>query len=81
MVVTYAVNTDGGELQNNYSHNHLTSGWELVGSGPSGDREYVETWEFETEAPGAVERLLDEEECVLNYYEVARDAEAKGSWY
>lgn len=80
-VVTYSVNTTGEDLQSNYGHNHLTSGWELMGSGPSGDREYVETWEFSTEAPGNVEHALDQEPCVLNYTEISRDEDALGSWY
>lgn len=70
-LVIYSVNTTGEELR--HSYDRLTSGWELTGSGPSGDREYVETWEFSTESPDTVERMLDQEPCVLNYIEIARD--------
>lgn len=79
-LVTYSVNTTGEALRNNYNHNYLTSGWELAGSGPSGDREYVETWEFTTDMPSPVERMLDQEPCVLNYIEISKEEDAEPWW-
>lgn len=77
-IVTYSVNTTGADLQNNYSR--MGSGWELTGSGPSGDREYVETWQFSTDMPQAVAGLLDQEPCVLNYIEVSREDDVAPWW-
>jgi hypothetical protein len=67
-MATYSINTTGEELQNNYRN--VSGGWELTGSGPSGPREYVETWECETDAPDALERLLDTDAAVLNYIKI-----------
>lgn len=78
MVVTYEVNTTGEDLEQSYSR--YTSGWELAGSGPSGDREYVERWEFSTDMPDVVERMLDTEPSVLNYTEISRDEDARPDW-
>lgn len=80
ILVTYSVNTTGEDLMNNYSHNGLTSGWELTGSGPSADRDYIETWEFTTDRQAAVEQMLDQEPCVLNYIEIGTEEDTEPWW-